>query len=40
MARDIRALKAALLLSESDFPTEMKHRLFPNGCAGACYYRI
>ena len=40
MVRDIRALKTALSLSESDFPTEMKRRLFPNGCAGACYYRM
>ncbi len=40
MVRDIRALKAALSLSESDFPTEMKRCLFPNGCTGACYYRI
>lgn len=40
MVRDIRALKTALSLCESDFPAEMKRRLFPNGCAGACYYRI
>lgn len=40
MVRDIRALKAALSLSESDFPAEMKRCLFPNGCSGACYYRI
>jgi len=40
MVRDIRALKIALSFSESDFPTEMKRCLFPNGCAGACYYRI
>ena len=40
MARDIRALKTALSLSEPDFPAEMKRCLFPNGCSGACYYRI
>lgn len=40
MVRDIRALKTALTLSESDFPAEMKRRLFPSGCAGACYYRM
>ena len=38
MVRDIRALKTALALSESGFPTEMKRRLFPDGCAEACYY--
>ncbi len=40
MVRDIRALKTALALPESDFPNEMKRRLFPSGCPGTCYYRV
>lgn len=39
MVRDIRALKTALTLPASDFPNEMKRRLFPSGCPGTCYYR-
>ena len=40
MVHNIRALKTTLSLSESNFPAEVKRQLFPNGCSGACYYRI
>ena len=43
--RDIRAFRAALDIveasaSEADFQTQMKKRLFPDGCSGACYYPV
>ena len=39
MARDIRALRDALaMIDRPDYAAEMKHALFPNGCANTCYY--